>query len=40
METSNQKKGLNDFSFFLLMFILGASIVTILGYLFYSIIFG
>ncbi len=40
MENTNQNKRINDFAFYLLMFILGASVLTIFGYLLYSIIFG
>ncbi|MFA7227797.1 MAG: hypothetical protein WC061_02080 [Melioribacteraceae bacterium] len=40
MEKVEQKSGLNNIAFYVLMTILGLSVVTAVGYLFYSLIFG
>lgn len=40
METVDQKKTLNNIAFYLLMAILSFTVLTAVGYLFYSILFG
>ena len=40
METATQNQKLNNIAFYLLMSILTFSVLTAVGYLFYSILFG
>ncbi len=40
MEKVEKGSGLNNFAFYLLMGILGFTVLTAVGYLFYSVFFG
>jgi len=40
METSQEKNKINNFSFYMLMTLLGLSVALSVGYLFYALLFG